>query len=161
VPRYVALLRAISNASMAPFRARLESLGFEDVESYGMSGNLFFSTDSSDREDLEQRITAEFGTPASVFTRLEIAKAARHPYREHDGAAVMFLTRTPSRSARAALTALVLDPPVPQIHGRITQLVFPARRRGRRTPVDFEEVLGVSGTMRSLRVVEALLKRFG
>jgi uncharacterized protein (DUF1697 family) len=145
---------------MAPFRPRLEALGVSDVTSYGMSGNLFFSTDSRPRADLEQLITAAFRTPAYVFNKPEITKAARHPYGEREGAAVMFLAKPPSRSARAALAALDLDPPVPQISGRVMHFVFPATRRGRRTPLDFEEVLGVSGTMRSLGVVDALLRQF-
>jgi Protein of unknown function (DUF1697) len=49
VPRYAALLRAISNVEMAPLRRRLESLGFTDVESYGTSGNFLFTTERSPR----------------------------------------------------------------------------------------------------------------
>jgi uncharacterized protein (DUF1697 family) len=33
--RYVALLRAIANVSMAPFRQAMEEMGFSDVESLG------------------------------------------------------------------------------------------------------------------------------
>ena len=44
MPRLVVLLRAISNVAMQQYRKRMEALGFSDVESVGMSGNLIFSS---------------------------------------------------------------------------------------------------------------------
>jgi uncharacterized protein (DUF1697 family) len=44
VPDYLVLLRAISNVPMEPFRkAMAEELGFDHVESHGMSGNILFT----------------------------------------------------------------------------------------------------------------------
>lgn len=57
-PRYVALLRAITNVPMKPFRRALEELGFTDVESYATSGNLLFNARASDPAALERRIAA-------------------------------------------------------------------------------------------------------
>ena len=39
---YLVLLRAITNVPMKPFRDAMQDMGFTDVESYGMSGNLLF-----------------------------------------------------------------------------------------------------------------------
>jgi Protein of unknown function (DUF1697) len=64
-PRYVALLRAITNVPMKPFRRALEELGFTDVESYATSGNLLFNARASDPAALERRIAARVGTAAS------------------------------------------------------------------------------------------------
>ena len=55
--RYVALLRAISNVAMQPFRQAMEELGFTDVASYGMSGNLLFNVDGSDIASIERSIS--------------------------------------------------------------------------------------------------------
>jgi hypothetical protein len=49
----------------------------------------------------------------------------------------MLLAKSPNRSARAALVALDLDPPTPQISGRVMQFVYPTTRRDRRT-LDFD-----------------------
>lgn len=92
MPRYAALLRAISDVEMAPLRRRLESLGFTDVESFGMSGNFFFTTERAPRAALEKQIAVELGTHAFVRTQAELAAVADgHPFRGKKGAAVMFL----------------------------------------------------------------------
>jgi uncharacterized protein (DUF1697 family) len=64
--RYVALLHAISNVSMQPFIEGMQELGFHDVGSYGMSGNLLFNSDDSDTAALERSIEVKFNTPAFV-----------------------------------------------------------------------------------------------
>jgi uncharacterized protein (DUF1697 family) len=56
--RYVALLRAITHMGMAPFRQAMEELGFSDVRSFGMSGNLIFSARLQPATTLERRISA-------------------------------------------------------------------------------------------------------
>lgn len=161
VLRYAALLRAISNVEMAPLRRRLESLGFAEVESYGMSGNFFFTTERSTRAALEKQIAGELGTHAFVRTQAELAAAADgHPFRGQKGAAVMFLARRPRPSMHAALTALDVTPPAPELRGDVLYFVHPTTIRGRRTPLDFEEILDRAGTARSLSVVDALAGRF-
>jgi hypothetical protein len=52
-----------------------------------------------------------------------------------------------------------LAPPRPVLHGRTLYFVHPVRAGGKRAPLDIEVALGVTGTMRSARVVAALLAR--
>jgi hypothetical protein len=154
--RYVALLRAISNVAMQSFRRRMEALGFRDVTSYGMSGNLLFEAASSDLSSLERRISGELGTAALVWTRPNLARVlARDPL----GSSVLFLKRPPTAARRRAFGRLDFEAPRPVLRGRAVFFVYPARLRGRRTPFDFERALGVQGTARSVRIVKQLLAR--
>ena len=154
--RYVVLLRAISNVGMQAFREAMTRLGFTDVESYGMSGNLLFAADRSDRALLEHRIAAQFGTAAFVRTRAELAKiVAQDPY----ASIIVFLARVPSPARRRAFLQLDFETPRPVLRGRTLFYVYPGTLRGKRTPLDFERVLGVQGTFRSARVVSQLLAR--
>lgn len=154
--RYVALLRAISNVSMQPFRAALEELGFTDVESYGMSGNFLFNATPSDTGLLERVIAKRLGCATFVRTRQEMAKVvAADPF----GSAILFLARAPTATRRRRFLDLEFEGPRPVLRGHTLFFVYPARLRGKRTPTDFERILGVQGTARSARVVHALLAR--
>lgn len=158
--RYVALLRAISNVPMQPFRQAMEELGFTAVESYGTSGNLLFSADRSDAAALERRIALRLGTAAFVRGCPELARvAADDPFRGRGGASVFFLARPPAAGRRQAFLRLAFEAPRPVLRGRSLFFVHPARLRGKRTPVDFERAFAVPGTARSARVVERLLAR--
>jgi Protein of unknown function (DUF1697) len=155
-PRYLALLRAISNVGMQSFRLKMETLGFTDVTSYGMSGNLLFKTASSDVTSLERRISGRLGTAVLVWTRPNLARVlARDPF----SSSVLFLKRPPTAARRRAFSSLDFEAPRPVLRGRAVFFVYPARLRGRRTPFDFESALGVQGTARSARVVKQLLAR--
>ena len=152
--RYVTLLRAINHVSMKSFREGMEELGFTDVESYGMSGNLLFNTKDSDITSLERRITARFETPAVVRTDSQLARIiAQDPF----GSSIVFLTRAPVASRRRAFLELDFASSPPILHGKTLYLVHPARVKGKRAPFDFERDLGVLGTARSARVVRQLL----
>jgi uncharacterized protein (DUF1697 family) len=156
MPRYVVLLRAISNLSMAPFRRAMEDLGFADVESHGMSGNLLFTAPRSDPASLARRVAKRFGTAAFVRTGPELAQIVTDdPFR----AAVMFLSHPPTAARRRALGRLDFEEPRPILKGRTLYFVYPARLRGKRGPFDFEQALGMLGTARSARVVERLHAR--
>src|SRR5688572_2374268 len=86
--RYVVLLRAITNVRRQPFRQSMGELGFTDVTSYGASGNLLFSADTSDTASLERRIAAHLGVAAFARARAELARAvAENPFRGRPGAA--------------------------------------------------------------------------
>jgi Protein of unknown function (DUF1697) len=156
MPRYAALLRAISNVGMASFRKAMEELGFAEVESYGMSGNLLFTAHRSDPASLERHIAKRFGTPAFVRTRLELARVVAHdPFR----AAVLFLAHPPPAARRRAFMQLDFEVPRPVLERSTLYFVYPARLRGKRGPFDFEAALGVSATARSAGMVGRLLGR--
>lgn len=154
--RYVALLRAISNVSMKPFREGMQGLGLTDVESYGMSGNLLFNAKKEKVGSLEKQIATQFGTPAMVRTASQIARViAQDPF-DSD---ILFLTRLPTASRRRAFLELDFESPRPVIYGKTVYFVHPARLKGKRTSFDFESQLGILGTARSARVVRGLLER--
>jgi len=154
--RYVALLRAISNVEMKSFRENMERLGFTDVESYGMSGNLMFNAGRSDLAALERRITTEFGTPALVRTGRELARIiGQDPF----DSSILFLAHTPTAMRRRAFFQLGFEPPRPVLHGKTVYFDHPARLQGKRASFDFERALGVPSTARSARVVRQLLAR--
>ena len=160
VTGYVALLRAIANVPMQPFRDKLEELGLEDVSSYGMSGNFMFNAQGRDTPSLESRISEGLGARAFVRTRAEMARiVGADPFRELSTAAVLFLAAPVTRSARRAIAGLELEGHRPRISGRTIFFVHPTRLRGKRSAIDFEKLAGVAATARSSRVVEAILMR--
>lgn len=152
----MALLRAVTNTPMKPFRDAMESMGFTDVESYATSGNLLFDAPTTDVRSLERGIARRFGTDAFVRTRAEMARVvARDPL----GAIVMFLEHAPTAVNRRAFLELDVREPRPVLVGRTVYFSYPLLLRGRRTPVDVESALGVRGTFRTSRVVATLLAR--
>ena len=152
--RYVALLRAITNVSMKPFREKMENLGFTDVERYGMSGNLHFNTKRTDLATLERLISKQFGTPAMVRTSSQLTKVvANDPF----GSSILFLTRSPTAAKRRTFLQLDFESPAPLIRGKTIYFVHPARLRGKRVSFDFESALGLLGTARSAQVVRRIL----
>ena len=154
--RYVALLRAISNLPMQPFRDAMQDMGFTDVESYGMSGNLLFDASPAEARALERRIGKRFGTDAFVRTRAEIARVVANDPLD---AIVMFLERPPTAAMKRAFLGLDMQGPRPVLTGRTLYFSYPLLLRGRRTSLDVEVALGVRGTFRTSRVVSTLLAR--
>ena len=154
--QYVALLRAISNVSMKSFREAMEALGFTDVESYGMSGNLLFNAPRADIVMLEEQITAQFSTRAMVRARTELSRiVAKDPFDN----SILLLRRTPTASRKRAFLELDFESPHPVLRGKTVYFVHPARLNGKRASFDFERALGVLGTARSARVVRQILGR--
>jgi uncharacterized protein (DUF1697 family) len=141
---------------MQPFIEGMEELGFREVESYGMSGNLMFNADDADMGAFESRIEARFDTAAFVRSRRDLRRiVAKDPF----GSAIQFLAHPPSAAKRRALLKLDFETQEPVLRGRTVYFVHPARLRGKRTPFDFEEFLGVPGTARSAQVVGKILER--
>jgi uncharacterized protein (DUF1697 family) len=156
--RYAALLRAISNVPMAPFRRALEELGLEDVASYATSGNLLFNAPGAAPGELERRITARLDRVTLVRTRTDLARvAAANPFPRRTDVVVLFLSRPPAAARRRAFLRSDFQPPAPVIQGRAVYYSWPVRFRGRKSPVDLERQLGVVGTFRSFRMVNRLL----
>lgn len=124
-PRYVALLRGINvgghRVEMKRLRALFEAMGLGDVSTFIASGNVLFSTESSDVEglriDIERRLERDLGYEVATFLRtteeLE-AIAAAGPSGEQDvasGAAhyVMFLHDPAPEWLRSELAALASE----------------------------------------------------
>jgi uncharacterized protein (DUF1697 family) len=157
VAQYVALLRAISNVSMAPFREAMErELGYTDVETYGMSGNILFTAPATPISTLEKRISERFRTDAFVRTSVEMAKiVANDPL----GSTILFLAKPPSLTRREKFNELDFEGRRPVLRGATVYFRYPARLSDRKAPFDFEEFLDVRGTARSTRVVKAISEK--
>src|SRR5689334_22879104 len=87
MPRYVALLRAISNIPMVGLRNAVEKLGGTDVTSFGMSGNIFFDG-AGTGSSWEVAIERVLKTPAMVRSKQRLKRAVEgNPFRGSAGAA--------------------------------------------------------------------------
>ena len=144
---------------MAPFREAMErELGYTDVETFGMSGNLLFDAPRTPISTLEHKISTRFGTEAFVRTSVEIAKIiANDPL----ASTIIFLAKPPSLTRREAFEQLDFEGRRPVLRGSTVYYRYPARLRDKKAPFDFEEFLGVRGTARSSRVVKTISEKLG
>ena len=154
--RYVALLRAISNVSMAPFREGMEELGYTEVASFGMSGNLIFTADGAGAgiDAMEERISRKLGAVAIVRSAKDMARAAKvDRFPGARWSTVIFLARAPTAAERKRFLALDFAEPRPVLKGRDAFYAFPVAIKGKKANVDIEKAIGVTGTQRTMRVV--------
>ena len=176
--RYVALLRAVnvgghSVVKMAPLRAVFESCGLTDVASYIQTGNILFTTNEADparlARRLETKIASALGSATVVFVLSPAqlrAAAARNPFDperldKDQLCHLMFLSGEPDSAHRAALMARQGSEYRFHISGKVLYYAYPRRVAGRRRTINFEGVLGVTGTARSWKVVNKLIELAG
>jgi uncharacterized protein (DUF1697 family) len=173
--RYVALLRAVNVGGhtvvkMAPLRALFESCGLTDVASYIQSGNILFTAKEADPERLarrlEKKIASAFGSATAVFVLSPAQLKAASAHNPFDPARLdneqlchlMFLSRKPDPAHRAALMARRGSEYRFHISGKVLYYAYPRSAAGRRRTINFEGVLGVTGTARSWKVVHKLIE---
>jgi uncharacterized protein (DUF1697 family) len=173
---YIALLRAInvgghSVTRMADLRGLFESLGLTEVVTYIQSGNVLFNSTEGDREHLkhllEKKLKSSLGYQVSlfIFTRKQLEDAAaQNPFDperrdKEQRCHLMFLSREPDADHCAALMALEGEEYSFFIHGKVLYYAYPREFEGsaRRT-INFERVLGVTGTARTWKVVNKLIE---
>ena len=156
--RYVALLRAVnvggsSVMRMADLRARVEKLGYDDVETYIQSGNVLLTTTDSARK-VTDALENELGTRAFVYTKSQLRRAAeanplrREGWRSH----LLFCERKPKPVEAEGYECAVV--------GKVLYYAFPEELAGKRRSVPFEKLAGAVGTGRSAKVVDEILERF-
>lgn len=110
--KYVALLRAINvggtgKLPMPDLRSMCSELGFQRVETYIASGNVMFTSRSSEvavKAKLEARLRDYAGKPVGVTVRSTkemdaIFKANPFPHAEPNKTYVLFLDAAPPRDA--------------------------------------------------------------
>lgn len=155
---HAAFLRGITNVAMRPFVDALERLGLTAVVSFGASGNLVFCADAADSASLESRIAQAVGVEAFVRSRDELsAIVTQDPHSGRKGAMVFLAKRPPDRARIQSLNAGGFNGDPPVVSGATVYFVSPTRRPGRKSPIDFERELGVSGTIRSSKVIARVL----
>lgn len=155
---------------MAELKKLFESLGMKDVATHIQTGNVLFTTDETDHERLASRlekgIGRSLGHTVTVFVLApkQLRDAAAHnpfdPERldEEQRCHFMFLDREPDAARRAALMALQRDDYRFHVRGRVLYYAYARKTEGRRRTIDFEKVLGVTGTARSWKIVDDLIK---
>lgn len=174
VPTWVSLLRAVNLGSrnkvpMAALRSALADAGFQDVRTYVASGNVI--TRSGHRSP--DRVAAEVRRVVAQLTGLEVpvmvrspddidAVIAANPWPEAtkqrpELVAVSFLAATPDADRVAALRAEDFGDEACRVIGREVYVDHAnSVHASRLTPAFLTRRLGVDGTARNWRTVEAL-----
>ncbi len=173
--RYVALLRAInvgghSIIKMDDLRKWFESMGFTNVVPYIQSGNVVFSTSQEDTRKLVRQIEAKLSSLVArestvfVLNRTELQNAVRHnPFDPEKREAeqhcqLMFLSDEPDAAAQHSLMTLQGKEYKFFIHSKVFYYAYSRKFVGHRRMIDFEKVLGVTGTGRTWKVVNKLIE---
>src|SRR5262252_1044996 len=94
MPRFVAFLRAINVGghvvTMAKLRKEFEALGLQDVETFIASGNVIFTSRSTDlaalEKKIESRLRTSLGYEVATFVRTAEEVAALAEYKPFDAA---------------------------------------------------------------------------
>jgi uncharacterized protein (DUF1697 family) len=173
---YVAFLRAINVGGsgvvrMADLRDMVESLGFSKVSTYIQTGNVLFQSKETDSErlvrKLEEALKSKMGQPVAVFvlTPEQIKKAAaRNPLQPKElddrrRCHLMFLSHKPDPARWNALKKMEGKEYRFALWEKIFYYSYPKAFEGpKRRYINFEKVLGVSGTARSWKVVDKILE---
>ena len=174
--RYVAFLRAINVGGrfvkMDVLRDHFAALRFADVETFIASGNVLFSTASSDAAVLEQRIERKLeqalGYEVATFVRTpaELALLVRdEPYQDREEGATLwtgFLKSSVSTTVRDTLRALSSD--AEEVDGRGREVYWLRRSldmTALRTGAKIDRALGTPVTFRNVTTVRKLALKTG
>jgi uncharacterized protein (DUF1697 family) len=178
MPGYVVFLRAVNvgkrQLKMAEARKVLSDNGFEDVETYIQTGNVFVTTPLRSVPKVE----AEVGRLLGEHTGFDIVAIARKaadlpelvtaidgiPEQLPDEASryVSFCATAPSAAATKELHAWEVDGERATVIGKDVLLEFSVPfNEVRLTGARIEKILGIPGTARNLTVVRALAQKWG
>jgi uncharacterized protein (DUF1697 family) len=174
--KYVALLRAInvggkSMIKMPDLRKQFEALGLKDVVTYIQTGNVVFTSPptstSSLAKRLEKKLESSFGYKTRVFvlSPAELKKAAaNNPFSpdrldKEQHCHLVFLSSEPARANQKALLDLQGKEYRFAVKGKVFYYAYSREVAGsRRRSINFEKVLGVTGTARTWKVIKKLIE---
>ena len=174
MPRYIGFLRAINVGGrivkMDELRALFRAMKLADVETFIASGNVLFSSPSTDAAALEARIETSLakalGYTSEIFLRSPAELAAIIALPAFPGAEgahavnVGFLRDAPSRGQVEAVTALRTDNDEFHVVGR--ELYWISRGRVSESTVSgpkLARALGGPTTMRNITTVRKLVAK--
>jgi uncharacterized protein (DUF1697 family) len=172
---YIALFRAINVGGhavikMSDLKKMFEQMGFIEVTTYIQTGNVVFSSNESDVKKLEAKIEKKFksatGYESKIFilTNEKLKKATSHnPFEPEKRDKIlkchlMFLSGKPDSAHSNALIKLKGKEYQFHIYDDVLYYAYPNKFAGNRRFIDFEKVLGVTGTSRSWKVVDKLIE---
>ena len=176
--RYVALLRAVNVggrvAKMTAVKAAFEELGHTDVVTYIQSGNVVFAADQMAGDELRATIEAKleqmlgYRTEVFVLGRSDLEEAAaNNPFEpaKRDGELIchlMFLSAEPEPGRVEELMKLQGDEYRFAVRGKVFYFCYDRANAGpNRRNLNFEKILGVTGTTRTWKVVDKLIELAG
>ena len=173
--KYVALIRALnvggtSVIKMVDLKKMFELFGLKDVSTYIQSGNVIFKSKESNQLKLtakiEKGIKASWGKElrAFVYTADQLQEAAGHnPFKpeknEKDRIShLMFLSEKPDAAHQKALMDQQGKEYKFAFWNKVFYLAYSKEWAGKRRTLNFEKILGVYGTARTWKVVDALIE---
>ncbi len=177
--KYIAFLHALNTGknrtvSMASIRLVFEELGFSDVATVLVSGNVIFRADDQDTRSLELKIEEglqnafKFGMTTFIRTDTELtAVAAYRPYlqAEIEAAAeynIIFLADEPDEDTRQRLMALNNAENEFRIHGReIYWLRHKQPGRSTFSTVPLAKAIRSPFTIRTANTVTRIAQKWG
>ena len=172
---YIALLRGInvgghSVIKMADLREFFKSFGLSEVSTYIQSGNVLFTSNESNRDvlstNLEHNLESALGYPIRIFlyTTAELRDASsKNPFEpeHHDHEQLchlLFLSEKPDSDHIESLMALQGEEYRFRVENQVLYYAYARSAAGHRRNINFEKILGVTGTSRSWKVVKKLIE---
>ena len=175
--RYIALIRGInvggnSIISMADLREVFEELGFLDVSTYIQSGNVLFSSESSNKVDLagkiEERLASKMGRKVEVFVlskeQLEAASEKNYFRPKNPDTQIshiVFLSEEPQRDRIETLKKMEGREYKFEVWKNVLYFTYSKEDAAGRRTIDFEKVLETRATARTWKVVDKLIELKG
>jgi uncharacterized protein (DUF1697 family) len=177
MPRFIAFLRAINVGghvvSMTRLRQEFEALGFTGVETFIASGNVVFTSRTSDaaalERKIEKRLEASLGYDVATFVRTDAEVAAVAKFRAfapaavEDGAVfVGFVGRPLDAAATRAIMTFKTDVDDFQVKGR--EVYWLRKTRHDDSPFKYanlEKTLKTRVTFRGINTVVRIAAKHG
>jgi uncharacterized protein (DUF1697 family) len=174
MPVYISMLRGVNvgphnRMKMDQLRTSFEALGFEQVRTYGQSGNAIFRTSKKSllglSKRIEERILADFGfaVPVITKTREDVGCTINaNPFLTERGTDlsklhVTFLSQAPLEAALKKLTAV--DAGLDKFHHAGGAIYLHCSKGYSDTKLSnnfIEKTLGISATTRNWKTVNTL-----
>jgi uncharacterized protein (DUF1697 family) len=172
---FVALLRGINVGGsavmkMTDVKKQFEEAGLSDVKTYIQSGNVIFTSPEKDISKISLKLKKQFQKSFNhrgeifIFTPQELKTAFAHcPFEpekneEKQLCHLMFLSDKPGRQYVDKLMAMSGEEYSFAVYDKVLYYAYPREIAGRRRNINFEKVLGVTGTARSWKVISKLIE---
>jgi uncharacterized protein (DUF1697 family) len=175
--RYVAFLRAINIGGhivkMADLRHYFMDAGFTDVETYIQTGNVIFTAEQDDRDNLEQQIETHLehilGYPVATFLRTfpELEAVVAHqpfPAAEFEAGAslyIAFLKTEPTPEIQNKILSFTNEVDAFDVHGR--ELYWLGRKQQMQSTFSsalLEKTIGGPATVRNVNTVRKMVAKY-
>lgn len=173
--KYIALFRGINvgGKNILPMNELveiLESMGFENVQTYIQSGNVVFQSrkkaGSKDAADISNRVLEKKGFEPSVLLlgEKDLQNAiANNPFPTDSGKALhfFFMKSLPEEPDIQKLESLKTDSEEIALHAGVFYLYAPEGIGRSKLAANVEKALGVPGTARNWNTVNKLMSMVG